>query len=65
MISRWKDIVEDAANDKEIKELLIKQLDEHDQAKQLLYDKGFSWTGLSLLESIENLIKQLEGKNGQ
>ena len=54
----WKDLLEDFIDkkDKETFELLNIILFEQDKAKQELRNKGYGWTGLSLLETIKQEV---------
>jgi hypothetical protein len=49
----WRDAVQQATTDEQMAELLVRLLLEQDQAKQALRAKGYGWTGLSLLKSVE------------
>lgn len=49
----WKKIIIEANKDPEQMKLLAKLLEEADKAKQILKDKGYGWTGLSLLEAVK------------
>ena len=50
----WKKHIIDIVNfdDMESLELLTKLLEEADEAKQELRNKGYGWTGLSLLKTV-------------
>lgn len=54
----WKGLLENFINkkDKETFELLNIILFEQDKAKQELRNKGYGWTGLSLLETVQNEV---------
>lgn len=61
----WKSLViraVDSCKDGDCKslELLSIVLEEHDLAKQLLRDKGYGWTGLSLVKTVETLVPSCE-----
>lgn len=49
----WEKIIISTNNDPEQMKLLVKLLEEADKAKQILRDKGYGWTGLSLLEAVK------------
>lgn len=51
----WKKIIIQANTDEKQMELLAKLLEETDKAKQILSDKGYGWTGLSLLETVKHI----------
>lgn len=42
--------------------LLAKYLEETDRAKQLLRDKGYGWTGLGILETIQTEVRDNRGE---
>lgn len=54
----WTQVIEKANNDDEQKRLLAEMLAEYDQAKQLLNEAGYSWTGFSMLESVRYLLNE-------
>jgi hypothetical protein len=45
--------------DSESLELLALHLEEVDEAKQVLRDKGYGWTGLSILETVQSEVKAI------
>ena len=51
----WEKIIIQANTDKKQMKLLAKLLEETDKAKQVLRVKGYGWTGLSLLETVEQI----------
>lgn len=56
----WRDVVIQAvrdadSGDKEGLDLLSNYLEECDLAKQALRDKGYGWTGLGILETVEQI----------
>ena len=51
---RIKEIVQN--NDEESIKLLSEMLEQSEQAKQELRNKGYGWTGLSLLETVINEV---------
>lgn len=40
--------------------IIAEILSQSDQAKQILRDKGYGWTGLSLLETVKQEVKESE-----
>lgn len=54
----WKEVVKNA--DDENIEMLAELLAESEKAKQLLRDKGYGWTGLSLLQTIDEEIPNIK-----
>lgn len=56
-MSIWEKIVNEATRtgDKTKLDLIIKMLEEADQAKQKLRKKGYGWTGLGLSETIDEV----------
>lgn len=57
----WHDLVIQAvaranAGDQELLNLLSSLLEEVDIAKQALRDRGYGWTGLGLLETIQTQV---------
>jgi hypothetical protein len=57
----WRDLAVEAVQEArkgspEKLELLGRLLEEADLAKQALRDKGYGWTGLSMLETIRNEV---------
>ena len=51
---RIKEIIQN--NDEESIQLLSEMLEQSEQAKQELRNKGYGWTGLSLLETVLNEV---------
>ncbi len=49
----WRLLVANTASDPELAELTARVLNEQDEAKQRLRDKGYGWTGLSILKTVE------------
>lgn len=49
---QWLDILQ---NKPDRFEIIAEILAQQDQAKQLLRDKGYGWTGLSLLETVKQV----------
>jgi hypothetical protein len=45
--------------DSEPLKLLALHLEEVDRAKQVLRDKGYGWTGLSMLETVQSEVKAI------
>jgi hypothetical protein len=45
-------------------DLLAAYLNQIDMAQQILRDKGYGWTGLSLLEIVQSEIERIGPKNG-
>lgn len=54
----WEDRIKEMVinNDNESVRLLAKLIMEAEQAKQVLRDKGYGWTGLSLLKTVINEV---------
>lgn len=53
----WEKTVRQAVTDEKQMGLLAQLLEETDMAKQVLRDKGYGWTGLSLLETVKQIKK--------
>lgn len=51
----WRMLILDCYNDKKRLNLLSELLEQVDLSKQILIDKGYSCTGMSLLEVVKNL----------
>ena len=52
----WKELVLEAVKDPERLDLLTQLLEESDEAKQVLRNKGYGHTGLSLLKTVEEEV---------
>lgn len=66
----WRDMImmfaTDALDGKpENLDRLAKQLEEEDAAKQCLRDKGYGWTGLSLLKTVQLVPDERIADDGQ
>ena len=57
-IDGWKGVIHQANNNPEQFELLAKLLVEQDEAKQILRDKNYGCTGMSLLETVKLIPEQ-------
>ena len=53
---KWKELIMEAKDNEDILNKLSLLLEEADQAKQELRNKGYGWTGLSLLETVKRVI---------
>jgi len=53
----WRDLIERKieSEDSDFIDKLSQYLAELDEAKQTLRDKGYGWTGLSLLETVKRI----------
>lgn len=61
-IKGWIQLIKSVENNDNKIELLGKLLKEQDDAKQILIDKGYNYTGLSLLETVKLLPGNLTGR---
>ena len=52
---KWKELIMEAKDNEDILNKLSLLLEEADQAKQELRNKGYGWTGLSLLETVKRI----------
>lgn len=59
----WIRLIKSLEGDEKKMGVLASLLEEHDQAKQLLADEGYSCTGLGLLESVRHLINETRRQN--
>lgn len=49
-------MIKEIVNDDERLDLLAQLLEEAEEAKQVLRDKGYGWTGLSLLATVKEEV---------
>jgi hypothetical protein len=54
----YREVLQKCASDFQLFELTAKVLHEADQAKQILRDKGYGYTGLSLLETVKSEVPE-------
>ena len=52
---KWKELIIEAKDNEDILNKLSLLLEESDTAKQELRNKGYGWTGLSLLETVKRI----------
>jgi len=52
----WRKMIKEIVNDDERLDLLAQLLEEAEEAKQVLRDKGYGWTGLSLLATVKEEV---------
>jgi len=63
-MKEWKELIESSVDSAreghpDQLDLLARALDEAERAKQLLRNKGYGWTGLSLLETVKEEVPSI------